>query len=254
METATWARRILALVVDWFASTLVVIFALGGVDQWAGDQQSGFYVLGVFVLESAIFTALSRGLVRPARHPAPRRTRERRPAPDPAAPRPRPPGPDRAGHPAAGLPPRRARAARHRGRQRGGDAPDVSRPGWARVRTVLVPTTNLRRIIVSLSVRRVLATAAATATILALAGCGGDDGKAADKSSSTASASDSAAPADSAESDAAGSGEELSGTSSRGSSRTRSTRPPPRTSRWTSGPSARARAMRTTPRRRRSWR
>ena len=63
----------------------------------------------------------------------------------------------------------------------------------------------------SLSIRRVLATAAATATILALAGCGGDDGKAADKSSSTASASDSAAPADSGESDAAGAGEELSG-------------------------------------------
>ena len=37
----------------------------------------------------------------------------------------------------------------------------------------------------TLSVRRVLATAAATATILALAGCGGDDAKAADKSSST---------------------------------------------------------------------
>ena len=61
METATWARRILALVVDWFASTLVVIFALGGVDHWAGDQEAGFYVLGVFVLESAIFTALVGG-------------------------------------------------------------------------------------------------------------------------------------------------------------------------------------------------
>ena len=61
METATWARRILALVVDWFASTLVVIFAVGGVDNWAGDQAASFYVLGVFVLESAIFTALSGG-------------------------------------------------------------------------------------------------------------------------------------------------------------------------------------------------
>ena len=61
METATWARRILALVVDWFASTLVVIFALGGVEHWAGDQQAGVYVLGVFVLESAIFTALMGG-------------------------------------------------------------------------------------------------------------------------------------------------------------------------------------------------
>ena len=61
METASWGRRILALLVDWFASTLVVIFLLGGVDRWAGDQQAGFFVLGVFVLESAIFTALSGG-------------------------------------------------------------------------------------------------------------------------------------------------------------------------------------------------
>ena len=61
METATWARRILALVVDWFACTLVVIFALGGVEHWAGDSEAGFYVLGVFVLESALFTALMGG-------------------------------------------------------------------------------------------------------------------------------------------------------------------------------------------------
>jgi uncharacterized RDD family membrane protein YckC len=61
VETATWARRILALIVDWFASTLVVILALGGVDNWSGDQRAGFYVLGVFVLESALFTALSGG-------------------------------------------------------------------------------------------------------------------------------------------------------------------------------------------------
>jgi uncharacterized RDD family membrane protein YckC len=61
MQTASWGRRILALVVDWFASTLVVVTLLGGIDGWAGDQQSGFYVLGVFVLESAIFTALMGG-------------------------------------------------------------------------------------------------------------------------------------------------------------------------------------------------
>ena len=61
METATWARRILALLVDWFASTFVVILLVGGVDNWAGDQRAGFYVLGVFVLESAVFTALSGG-------------------------------------------------------------------------------------------------------------------------------------------------------------------------------------------------
>ena len=61
METATWARRILALAVDWFACTLVVILLVGGLEGWAGDQESGFYVLAVFVLESAVFTALSGG-------------------------------------------------------------------------------------------------------------------------------------------------------------------------------------------------
>lgn len=61
METATWARRILALLVDWFASTLVVILLLGGVDAWSGSNAAGFYVLAVFVLESALFTGLSGG-------------------------------------------------------------------------------------------------------------------------------------------------------------------------------------------------
>ena len=61
METATWARRILALVVDWFASTFVVILLLGGVDEWSGSRSAGFFVLVVFVLESALFTALSGG-------------------------------------------------------------------------------------------------------------------------------------------------------------------------------------------------
>jgi uncharacterized RDD family membrane protein YckC len=61
VETASWARRILALVVDWFASTFVVILLLGGVDGWAGDERAGFYVLAVFVVESAAFTALSGG-------------------------------------------------------------------------------------------------------------------------------------------------------------------------------------------------
>lgn len=61
MQTASWARRILALIVDWFVSTLVVIFLVGGVDNWAGDQEAGFYVLGVFIVESTLFMALSGG-------------------------------------------------------------------------------------------------------------------------------------------------------------------------------------------------
>ena len=61
LETATWARRILALVVDWFACTLVIILVLGGLEAWSEDRASGFYVLGLFVLESAAFTALVGG-------------------------------------------------------------------------------------------------------------------------------------------------------------------------------------------------
>ena len=59
METATWARRILALLVDWFASTLVVIVLVGGVDGWAGDQQASLYVLGVFTFPVEILYAQS---------------------------------------------------------------------------------------------------------------------------------------------------------------------------------------------------
>jgi uncharacterized RDD family membrane protein YckC len=59
-ETASWARRILALFVDWIASTLVVI-AVVGWDDYQGGTASGAFVLGVFVLEAAIFTALVGG-------------------------------------------------------------------------------------------------------------------------------------------------------------------------------------------------
>ena len=60
VPTASWGRRILALVVDWFASTLVVV-ALIGPRGWSEDPLSGFYVLGVFVAESALFTAVAGG-------------------------------------------------------------------------------------------------------------------------------------------------------------------------------------------------
>ena len=59
-ETASWGRRIVALFVDWIASTLVVI-ALVGWDDYTGGNTSSFIVLGVFVLESAVFTALMGG-------------------------------------------------------------------------------------------------------------------------------------------------------------------------------------------------
>jgi uncharacterized RDD family membrane protein YckC len=59
-ETASWARRALALVVDWVASTLVVILAIGPAG-WLEDRASGFYVLGVFALQSTVLTAVAGG-------------------------------------------------------------------------------------------------------------------------------------------------------------------------------------------------
>lgn len=60
IETASWGRRILALCVDWLASTLAVVLLIGP-DGWSEDQASGFYVLGVFVLESTVLMALAGG-------------------------------------------------------------------------------------------------------------------------------------------------------------------------------------------------
>jgi uncharacterized RDD family membrane protein YckC len=60
IDTASWARRILALVVDWFACTLVVV-ALIGPRSWSEDPASSWYVLGLFVAESALFTAVVGG-------------------------------------------------------------------------------------------------------------------------------------------------------------------------------------------------
>jgi uncharacterized RDD family membrane protein YckC len=59
-ETASWGRRILALFVDWAASTLVVI-AVMGLDGYSESAASGFYVLLVYVVESALFTWLVGG-------------------------------------------------------------------------------------------------------------------------------------------------------------------------------------------------
>jgi len=59
-ETASWGRRILAYVVDSIASALVVIAAIGPA-QYSDSDYSGFLVLGVYILETALFTALVGG-------------------------------------------------------------------------------------------------------------------------------------------------------------------------------------------------
>lgn len=60
IETASWAHRILALLIDWLASTLVVVFVLG-VSGWSEDQLSGFYTMGVFILQTSLLSALAGG-------------------------------------------------------------------------------------------------------------------------------------------------------------------------------------------------
>jgi uncharacterized RDD family membrane protein YckC len=58
-ETASWGRRVLALVVDWFASLLVVSLFTPVFGTTGGPGSS--YTLLVFVVESAIFTATVGG-------------------------------------------------------------------------------------------------------------------------------------------------------------------------------------------------
>jgi uncharacterized RDD family membrane protein YckC len=60
VQTASWPRRILALFIDWTVSTLVVV-ALLGPSGWSDSRGSGFYTMGVFILESTVFTALLGG-------------------------------------------------------------------------------------------------------------------------------------------------------------------------------------------------
>ena len=60
IETASWARRALALAVDWLASILVVILLIGP-GGWLEDPLAGSYTLGIFALESTVLTALAGG-------------------------------------------------------------------------------------------------------------------------------------------------------------------------------------------------
>lgn len=59
-EAASWPRRMLALAVDWFACTLILIFFVGS-DVWLDGDWTNFVVLGIFVVESAVLTATVGG-------------------------------------------------------------------------------------------------------------------------------------------------------------------------------------------------
>lgn len=58
-ETASWGRRVLALLVDWFASLLVVSIFVPVFGTTGGP--GSFYTLVVFVVESAVLTATVGG-------------------------------------------------------------------------------------------------------------------------------------------------------------------------------------------------
>jgi uncharacterized RDD family membrane protein YckC len=60
-ETASWGRRILALLVDWFASTLVVIVFVGFDAYSETGSSAQLWVLPTFVVETAVLTATVGG-------------------------------------------------------------------------------------------------------------------------------------------------------------------------------------------------
>ena len=60
-ETASWRRRFLALFIDWIASILVVVAIFGTETYTDARGAERFYVLGVFIVETALFTWLAGG-------------------------------------------------------------------------------------------------------------------------------------------------------------------------------------------------
>ncbi|WP_243060631.1 RDD family protein [Nocardioides sp. SR21] len=60
-ETASWPRRMLALLVDWIASILVVVVFVGWDSYSEPGSTAQIWVLLVFVVENAVFTATVGG-------------------------------------------------------------------------------------------------------------------------------------------------------------------------------------------------
>jgi uncharacterized RDD family membrane protein YckC len=58
---ASWPRRIAALAVDWVACTLVSIVVLGGLTAYSNDPAASWIVLGVYLFEATLGTALAGG-------------------------------------------------------------------------------------------------------------------------------------------------------------------------------------------------
>ena len=59
-QYASWPRRIVALFVDWIVSTLIAVGILGP-SRYAHSPSSGWIVLGVFLIEVSVLTALAGG-------------------------------------------------------------------------------------------------------------------------------------------------------------------------------------------------
>ncbi len=60
-ETASWGRRIVALIVDWLLCTVVVIAFTGLEEYTSPGSTASAAVLGVYVVESALLTWLAGG-------------------------------------------------------------------------------------------------------------------------------------------------------------------------------------------------
>jgi uncharacterized RDD family membrane protein YckC len=57
-DYASWPRRIAALIVDWLGSALVTVLILGPA-RYSNDPASSWYVMGVYLVEATIGTALA---------------------------------------------------------------------------------------------------------------------------------------------------------------------------------------------------